>query len=111
VIRIERAFSRREIKRPFSRREIKRPKSDAGVRAVPMFASADEALRYGAARRSSVGGMRRTSSSSEAHVESRCTNRTSSDACGGRRITEAADRFDPARETRARQPSTDRPVR
>ena len=41
VIRVERAYSRREIKRP---------KSDAGVRAVPLFASVDDALRSVAAR-------------------------------------------------------------
>jgi integrase len=41
VIRVERAYSRREIKRP---------KSEAGVRAVPLFASVDDALRAIAAR-------------------------------------------------------------
>jgi len=41
VIRVERAYSRREIKRP---------KSDAGVRAVPLFPSVDDALRHVAAR-------------------------------------------------------------
>ncbi len=41
VIRIERAFSRRELKRP---------KTDAGIRSVPLFGSVDEALRELAAR-------------------------------------------------------------
>ena len=41
VIRVERAFSRRELKRP---------KTDAGIRSVPLFASVDEALRELAAR-------------------------------------------------------------
>ncbi len=41
VIRVERAYSRRELKRP---------KSEAGVRSVPLFASVDDALRHLAAR-------------------------------------------------------------
>jgi integrase len=41
VIRIERAFSRRDVKRP---------KTEAGVRSVPLFAAVDEALRDLAAR-------------------------------------------------------------
>jgi integrase len=41
VVRVERAYSRREMKRP---------KSDAGVRAVPLFPSVDDALRSAAAR-------------------------------------------------------------
>ncbi len=41
VLRVERAYSRRDLKRP---------KSEAGVRAVPLFASVDDALRHVAAR-------------------------------------------------------------
>jgi integrase len=38
------------VERAYSRRELRRPKSDAGVRSVPLFASVDEALRHLAAR-------------------------------------------------------------
>jgi integrase len=41
VIRVERAYSRRELKRP---------KTDAGIRSVPLFASVDQALRHLAPR-------------------------------------------------------------
>jgi integrase len=38
------------IQRSYSLRELKRPKTDAGVRAVPLFASVDVALRALAVR-------------------------------------------------------------
>jgi integrase len=38
------------VERAFSRRELRRPKTDAGVRSVPLFASVDDALRRLAAR-------------------------------------------------------------
>ncbi len=38
------------VERTYSLRELKRPKTDAGVRAVPLFASVDDALRALAAR-------------------------------------------------------------
>ena len=52
VIRVERAFSRRELERP---------KTDAGIRSVPLFGSVDEAFASSLREPSSAGGMPRTS--------------------------------------------------
>ena len=38
------------VERAFSRRQLRRPKTDAGVRSVPLFPSVDDALRHVAAR-------------------------------------------------------------
>jgi integrase len=38
------------VERAYARRELRRPKTDAGVRSVPLFASVDDALRSVAAR-------------------------------------------------------------
>jgi integrase len=38
------------VERAYSRREVRRPKTDAGTRSVPLFPSVDDALRHLAAR-------------------------------------------------------------
>jgi integrase len=43
------------VERTFSRRELKRPKTDAGLRSVPLFASARSALAETAARALELG--------------------------------------------------------
>lgn len=47
---VDRARKLIRIERAFSRRELKQPKTEAGVRAVPLFASVDVALRAAAGR-------------------------------------------------------------
>jgi integrase len=70
------------IERAYSRGQLRRPKTDSGVRAVPLFPSVDAALREVAARAVERGRYARTSSSS-ARCAARCCSRpTSGSACG-----------------------------
>jgi integrase len=77
------------VERAYSRGEVRGPKTEAGKRRVPLFPSVDAALKQLAARalERGRGATRLTSSSSPASTARRYTRRTSTGACGRRRCT------------------------